>query len=261
MSPEQIADGPAGPRSDLYSLAASAYQLLSGAPPFHEGEVLAQIQVRPPSPIPLLSESVNRELLRALSKSPEKRHATCAEFVEALEAASDSSVIASRRPLECTRVAANAPTVVLGDFSIETRRSRLGRLLVEQGLITQEQLAESLLEQRLSGDKLGAALIDKGFLTEEELASILGTQLCIRVTRLADNEIDRGVATLLPRDLAERYAALPLRRTPYAVLVAMADPLDMEAHDELEAIFGASIEPLAATASDVRRAIARIHGS
>ncbi len=257
MSPEQIANGPGNPRSDLYSLAASAYQLLSGAPPFHEGEILAQIQVRLPAPIPLLSEAVNRELLRALSKSPQKRHATCREFVEALDWAADSSVVATRRPPESMRVPANAPTIVLGDYSVETRRTRLGRLLVEQGLISQEQLAESLMEQRQSGMKLGAILVQSGRLAERDLANILSRQLCTPLTPLTDAEIDRTVAQLIDRKTAERFLAIPVRRTPYAIAVAMADPLDMEALNALEESLRTSIEPMVATASDIRAAIAR----
>jgi serine/threonine protein kinase len=259
MSPEQISNGPADPRSDLYSLAASAYQLLSGAPPFCDGEILAQIQVRLPAPIPLLSESVNRELLRALSKSPHKRHSSCRDFVLALECAADSSIVAARRPPESMRVASNAPTVVLGDYTVETRRTRLGRLLVEQRMISQEQLAETLLEQRQSGEKLGAILVRSGRLTEDDLASVLSRQLCTPHTRLSDGEVDAAVAGSIDLDAALRFLALPVKRTPYAVVVAMADPLDMEALTALEELFESSIEPLVATATDIRNAIARMY--
>ena len=257
MSPEQIANGPADPRSDLYSLAASAYQLLSGAPPFCEGEVLAQIQVRPPTPIPLLSESVNRELLRALSKAPDKRHSSCLEFVQALECAADSSVVASRRPTGLLRVQSNAPTVILGDYTLETRRTRLGRFLVEGGLVSQEQLAEALLEQRHTGERLGEILIRTGRIDEQGLAMVLSRQLCTSVSRLCDEEIDPVVANLIEPQFASRFHVLPIRRTPYAIVVAMADPLDMEALNALEQALQSSIEPVVATASDIRSAIAR----
>ncbi len=259
MSPEQIANGPSDPRSDLYSLAASAYQLLSGTPPFHEGEILAQIQVRLPAPVPVLSEAVNRELLRALNKSPHKRHGSCREFVEAIEWAADSSIVASRRPPETMRVPANAPTVVLGDYCVETRRTRLGRLLVESGLISQEQLAESLMQQHQSGGKLGAVLVQNRSIAAEDLASALSHQLCTSLTRLPDAEIDPIVARVVGRDLAERFLAVPMKRSPYAVVVAMADPLDTEALNRLEETFGANIEPLVATESDIRAAIERIY--
>lgn len=259
MSPEQVTGTAGSSRSDLYSLAASAYQLLSGEPPFCEGEIIAQIQVRPPAPIPMLSESANRELLRALSKSPHKRHATCREFVEALESASDASIVLAKRPVGGMRIPENAPTVVLGDFAVETRRTRLGRLLVEQKLISQEDLAESLMKQRDSGEKLGAILVACGHLTELELAEILSRQLCSSMTRLNEAEIDGNVARTLAEADATRFLALPMKRTPYAVVVAMADPLDMEALNHLEDLFSTSIEPLVTTASDVLRAIARVY--
>jgi serine/threonine protein kinase len=262
MSPEQLSGGPPDPRSDLYSLAASVYLLLSGAPPFHEGEVLAQIQVKPAAPVPTLSEAVNREMLRALSKSPAKRHKTCLEFYESLRMAADSSAaplrMESRRRSNWTE---NAPTVVRGEFSVETRRTRLGRLLVERGLLTQEQLAEALIDQQQLGGKLGAVLIRQGRLSEAELAETLSGQLRTSRTRATDAEIDRTVARTFPREAAERHLALPMKRAQFGVLVAMADPLDMEALNRLEAAFGETIEPLVATETDVRAAIARVYGA
>ena len=178
MSPEQISSGAAGPHSDLYSLAASVYLLLNGLPPFYEGEVLSQIQVRPPAPVATLSEAVNRELLRALSKSPAKRHQRCGEFYNALRLAADSFGEPLHLDLRTRHAwADNAPTVVLGNFGVETRRTRLGRLLVERGSLTQEQLAEALILQRQSGGKLGAVLIRQGHLSETVLAAVLSEQL------------------------------------------------------------------------------------
>ncbi len=262
MSPEQVSGGPADPRSDLYSLAASVYLLVSGLPPFYEGEILSQIQVRPPAPVANLSEAVNRELLRALSKSPAKRHRTCGEFYESLRVASDSSI----EPLHVDRRtrhawAGSAPTVVLGDFGVETRRTRLGRLLVERGSLTQEQLAEALILQRQSGGKLGAVLIQQGHLSESALASVLSEQLRTSTTRVTEGEVDPEIARLLSRETAERHLTLPMKRAQFGVLVAMADPLDMEALNRLEEIFGESIEPMVATETDVRAAIARVHGA
>lgn len=259
MSPEQVSGESAGPFSDLYSLAASIYLLLSGTPPFYEGEVLSQIQVRPPAPVATLPEAVNRELLRALSKSPGKRHRSCGEFYESLRVAADSAGEAPR-PDRTTRVAwaENAPTVVLGNYGIETRRTRLGRLLVERDLLTQEQLAEALIVQRQSGGKLGAVLIAQGHLTEEALATVLSEQLRTSTTRATDGEIDPAIARAFTRESAERHLALPLKRAAFGILVAMVDPLDMEALNRLEETFGDTIEPLVATESDLWAAIGRV---
>lgn len=260
MSPEQLSGAGAEARSDLYGLAATLYHLLSGTPPFHEGGVLAQIQIKPPAPIPQLSEAMNRELLRALSKSPDKRHTSCGDFYEALAAAASGTirqeVVMARTP---NLHRENAPTVVLGDFAVGTRRTRLGRLLIEQGLLSQELLADALLEQQTSGEKLGAILIRRGHVSETMLATTLATQLQVSLTTLAHDEIDVEVARALPRDLAERYLAVPMKRSQYGVLVGMADPLDMEALNRLESIYEESIDPLVALESDVRAAIERVY--
>ena len=78
-------------------------------------------------------------------------------------------------------------------------------------------------------------------------------------TRVTDAEIDLGVARTFPADAAKRHLALPMKRTRFGVLVAMADPLDMEALNRLEAAFGESIEPLVATETDLRAAITRVY--
>jgi len=260
MSPEQLSGGGPDPRSDQYSLAASVYLLLNGLPPFHEGEIVSQIQVKPAPPVPALPEAVNRELLRALSKSPSKRHANCRAFYEALRAAAQSSGQPMHLNLQTRHTwAENAPTVVIGDFGVETRRTRLGRMLIERGLLSQEQLAEALIDQRQSGGKLGAVLIRQGRLTDVALAEALSDQLRTGTTRATDGEIDMATARAVPREAAEKHLVLPLKRARFGVLVAMVDPLDMEALNTLESAFGESIEPLVATEADLRAAIARVY--
>jgi type IV pilus assembly protein PilB len=133
-------------------------------------------------------------------------------------------------------------------------------LLLDRGLLTQEQLAEALIDQHQSGGKLGAVLIRMGHLSEIALAETLSEQLRTSMTRVTDGEIDRAVALALPREAAERHLALPMKRAQFGVLVAMADPLDMEALNRLEAVFADTIEPLVATETDVRAAIARVYG-
>jgi len=222
MSPEQVSGGATDPRSDLYSLAASVYLLLSGVPPFYEGEVLSQIQVRPPAPVATLPESVNRELLRALSKSPAKRHRSCGEFYETLRVAANASSGPLHVDLRTRHAwAGNAPTVVLGNFGVETRRTRLGRLLVERGSLTQEQLAEALIQQKQSGGKLGAVLIRQGHLSESDLAAVLSEQLRTSTTRVTDGEIDPLIARRVSLEMAERHLILPMKRAQFGVVVAM----------------------------------------
>lgn len=260
MSPEQLSGGGPDPRSDLYSLAASAYLLLNGLPPFHEGEIVSQIQVKPAPPVPTLPEAVNRELLRALSKSPSKRHPTCRAFYDALRTAAQSSGESIRLNSQARHTwAENAPTAVFGDYGVETRRTRLGRMLIERGVLTQEHLAEALIDQRQSGGKLGAVLIRQGRLSDTALAEALSDQLRTSTTRVTEGEIDAATARSVSRETAERHLVLPMKRARFGVLVAMVDPLDTEALNALESAFGESIEPLVATERDLRAAVARVY--
>lgn len=261
MSPERLSGGNPDLRSDLYSLAATVYQLLNGTPPFHTGDILAQIQIKPAPPIEHLDEAINRVILKALSKSPEKRQSSCGDFYNALVsvAAGASTAISPSDLVDISD--ADRSTVVLGDFSVATRRTRLGRLLIEEGTITQEQLANALLAQAESGDKLGAALVGLGYVTEEMISLTLSRQLQVPMVRLSDETIEENVACSVSRQIVEHHLALPLRRTKYGVLVAMFDPLDMEAINILEGHLGVSIDPVVATESDLRDTIERIYSA
>ena len=259
MCPERLSGAPAEPRGDLYSLAASVYHLLNGAPPFHAGDIIAQIQIRAPEPVAHLSEDANSVLLQALSKSPEHRPPSCAAFCEAfLDAASDAP--RSMSPASLVDLGdADRSTVVLGDFDTGSRRTRLGKLLLKERVVTQEQLADALLDQQETGDKLGAVLIRLGFTNEERIASTLSTQLQIPLARLTEETPEDSVIALMDRQAAEAAMAVPVRRSSYGVLVAMADPMDMEAINRLESLFSDNVDPLMALESDVRGAIDRLY--
>ena len=261
ISPERLTGGRPDSRSDLYSIAASFYQLISGAPPFHGGDVIAQIQIKPAQPIDHLPPEANRVLLRALSKSPTKRQSTCGDFYNAFSRAA-VGVSSSSSPQALVALGdAGRSTVVLGDFEIGTRRTRLGRLLIEQGLITQDQLADALMDQSESGEKLGAILVRLGHVQEASVAATMSKQLQIPLVRVEQEEIDVEVALSIGRDMAEKALVVPLRRTQYGVLVAMVDPLDMETTNNLETLFGENVDPLVAIEAEVRRVIERIYAA
>ncbi len=261
ISPERLTGGRADSRSDLYSIAASCYQLLSGAPPFHDGDVIAQIQIKPAQPIEHLTPEANRVLLRALSKSPAKRHSTCGDFYNAF-ARVTAGVSSSGSPQALVELGdKDRSTVVLGDYDVGTRRTRLGRLLIEQGLITQDQLADALVDQSESGEKLGEILVRLGHVEEASIAATMSKQLQISLVRFEQEEIDTDVALSIGRELALKTLALPLRRSQYGVLVAMVDPLDMETINRLEAHFGESVDPMVAVEEELRQAIDRVYAA
>lgn len=254
MSPEVLLHAEAHDRSDQYSLAATVYEMLAGVQPFQAGEVVAQIAVKPPAPIPHVSEDVNRVLLRALAKSPERRFSTCGDFYLALRAANRGhSTVSAWLPVGDVSDPSRE-TAVLGGFEIATRRTRLGKMLLETDVIDQEQLAEALIRHTTAGEKLGEALIALGYLTEEALAKTLALQLQIR--QVDDlGAIDAELTAKVGVEELRGLSAVPLHRSPYGVVVAMADPLDMAALNTLEQQFGETIEPVVATYSGIQQCL------
>jgi MSHA biogenesis protein MshE len=115
------------------------------------------------------------------------------------------------------------------------RRVRLGELLVQQRAISEEQLAQALVEQRRSGRKLGRVLADLGFLAEGALYDVLSKHLQVPFIDLKQVHIDREAVKLLPEPLARRYRAVVLQRDARGLLIGMADPSDLHAYDELQA--------------------------
>jgi len=115
------------------------------------------------------------------------------------------------------------------------RRIRLGELLVQQGAISEEQLATALTEQKRTGRKLGRVLGDLGFMSESGLHEFLARHLQVPFVDLKQIRIDREAIKLLPEALARRYRALVLQHDARGLLVGMADPSDLHAYDELQA--------------------------
>ena len=131
-------------------------------------------------------------------------------------------------PKESAQVAAvAAPALPRPD------KLRLGDVLVQQGLLTPEQLEHTLAEQRGSGKKLGRLLIDRGTITEESLAHALARQLRVPVVNLKSFPVRSETVRLLPESPARRHRALVLDDKGEHLLVGFVDPLDLVAYDEV----------------------------
>jgi MSHA biogenesis protein MshE len=115
------------------------------------------------------------------------------------------------------------------------RKIRLGELLVQQQVISDQQLTSALAEQKRTGRKLGRVLADLGFLSESSLHNFLAKHLQVPFVDLKQVRIDREAVKLLPEPLARRYRALVLQQDAKGLLVGMADPSDLHAYDELQA--------------------------
>ncbi len=115
-----------------------------------------------------------------------------------------------------------------------TKKIRLGDLLVDQGLITEDQLQHALTEQKKLGRKLGGTLIELGMIDEASLLNLLASQLNIPLIDINNYNYSDEVAKLLPESIARRYRALVIEEREQDYLVAMADPTDIYALDEIQ---------------------------
>jgi len=143
------------------------------------------------------------------------------------------------------------------------RRSRgrklIGQMLVERGHITDEQLEEALEAQKQSTQRLGEILMDLGSVEEAALYECLAEQLSVTYVNLAKVAADPNVAGLITREMATRYVALPLKRGDQGtILVAMAEPTDVIALDDLKMKLQVSVEPVLASASAIEQAIDKV---
>lgn len=139
-------------------------------------------------------------------------------------------------------------------------RKRIGDLLVEAGLLTQDQLMTALNEQKQSGMKLGEFLIHRRYITEQQLIEVLEFQLGIPHIQLYRQKIDPKVINMITQRVAEQHQVLPIRAEGNKLITAMADPLDYFAIDELRMTTGLWIEPVIAARDELTRAIKRYYG-
>ncbi|WP_046228223.1 GspE/PulE family protein [Paenibacillus dauci] len=139
-------------------------------------------------------------------------------------------------------------------------KKKLGDLLFENGLITEEQLNQALEEQRKSKRKLGDVLLAQGYITEQQLIEVLEFQLGIPHVNLFKYQIDAAVTQIIPESMAKRYQVLPFMKDGSKLMVAMADPLDYFAIEDLRMSTGFRIEPAISSRDELQRAIAHYYG-
>ncbi|MCL2011005.1 MAG: Flp pilus assembly complex ATPase component TadA [Synergistaceae bacterium] len=136
---------------------------------------------------------------------------------------------------------------------------KLGDLLVNAGAITKETLDAALEEQKISRKRLGEILLKNGWLPERQLAEALSRQLDLPLVSLADHQPSREVLDVVSREVAQRLNVIPLSGFGGKIAIAMADPLDIMAIDELRMMTNAEISVNVATMSDVRQALMRFY--
>src|SRR5687767_15561215 len=144
--------------------------------------------------------------------------------------------------------------------TVQRKSKQLGQILIELGLITPEQLETALEEHQKTPKALGRVLIDLGMIKEADLVRALAEQVGLEFVDLTDAQIDPASTALLPEALARRYRALPIGDRDGKLLVAMSDPANVYALDDIRTITGRDVQPVVATAQDVERAIQKYAG-
>jgi type IV pilus assembly protein PilB len=137
---------------------------------------------------------------------------------------------------------------------------RLGEILIKESLITQDQLQKALEFQRSNGGKLGSCLTKMGFITDDDITGVLSRQYGVPSINLKYYEIDPNVIKLIPQDTALRYQVIPLSRVGSVLTIAMTDPTNVFAMDDIKFMTGFNVEPVVASESAIGEAISRFYG-
>jgi type IV pilus assembly protein PilB len=137
---------------------------------------------------------------------------------------------------------------------------RIGELLLKEKRITPEQLQEALNYQRQNGGKLGYNLIKLGYVKDEEITALLSKQYGVPSIALTQFEIDAAVVKLVPAETAQKYQIVPLSRSGATLTIAMTDPTNVFAMDDIKFMTGYNVEPVVASETAVIDAITKYYG-
>ncbi|MBJ6724092.1 type IV-A pilus assembly ATPase PilB [Geomesophilobacter sediminis] len=139
--------------------------------------------------------------------------------------------------------------------------SRLGELLVGNNMITKEQLKDALAEQKESGGqlRLGAILIKNGLITETDLTSFLSKQYGVPTINLSDYEVEPAVIKIIPAEIAHKYQIVPVNRAGSTLIIAMSDPSNIFAIDDIKFMTGYNVEVVVVSESAIKTAIDRLY--
>ncbi len=149
-------------------------------------------------------------------------------------------------------------------LSVGRKKIRIGDVLVAAGAITEEQLQEGLAKQKETGRKLGNALVDLGFISNDMLITVLTTQLGIDYIELKGAKIEEKVIHMVPESMVTKYQAIPIEvdpDNPNILKVAMADPMDIMAMDDIGLVTNLQVEPMLASEEGIKNAIDKYYGS
>src|SRR6185503_17388878 len=138
---------------------------------------------------------------------------------------------------------------------------KLGELLLKENMVTPQQLQEALAHQKMNGGKLGKAFVSLGFVKDEEITSLLSRQYGVPSINLDHFEVDPAIIKIIPAETARKYQVLPLSRSGAVLTIAMADPTNVFAMDDIKFMTGYNVEPVVASESAIEDSIERYYGS
>ena len=138
---------------------------------------------------------------------------------------------------------------------------KLGELLLKENMINPQQLQEALAHQKRHGGKLGKAFVYLGYVGDEEITSLLSRQYGVPSINLEHFEVDPAIVKIIPAETARKYQILPLSRSGATLTIAMADPTNVFAMDDIKFMTGYNVEPVVASESSLEEAIEKYYGS
>ncbi|MBW1672335.1 MAG: Flp pilus assembly complex ATPase component TadA, partial [Deltaproteobacteria bacterium] len=141
------------------------------------------------------------------------------------------------------------------------RKKRLGEMLLEAGLLTEEQLRQALGDHKKFGLKLGQFLFRQGIVSESEIVEVLSRQLKIEKYRPDKYPVDLGLSKIIPADIAQKYQVVPLRKKGQLLVIAMTDPLDIKAMDTIEVLANTEVEPVICTEQELNQMFGSLYGA
>jgi type IV pilus assembly protein PilB len=138
---------------------------------------------------------------------------------------------------------------------------RLGDLLVSKGLLTNKQLEDALQEQKISGNKLGTSLVKLGYISEKSLVSFLSRHYGVPAIDLSEVQIDPEAIKMIPPDVVFKYQVIPIKRVGSTLRVAMSDPSNILAIDDIKFLTSCHVEVFVSTESTIRASVDKFYNS
>ena len=136
---------------------------------------------------------------------------------------------------------------------------QLGELLIERGIISQAQLDKALVVQQERGGLIGEILVELGFAKEEDIAQALTAQYGFPYLPLSNYDINPEIINIVPGRVARQYLLIPIDKIGNNLTLAMSNPLNVQAIEDVELLSGCSVQTFVSTSSDIKRAIEKYY--